>query len=489
MVKGHFIVLGDKTTCGGRVKDADARSRMNDRAHACEGDPVSCGVDGKTYKIVGGIPYMRSNGRLRAGTLDSSSGCPCRARLIASEFSASYGSVLSTSPHAARVATQQPAPAATGSPIAPRSSGFAPATEAATPAFSELPGLVCENLWRSYQQRAEAIVAPRGRLIADPKARNSAINAAYANLWLGDQRFQWAGLAAFASKQVGCGLLHAADSMEKIQQEYAAKRRRENAFRKKLSSLFNWRNDHEQQARARDLEQAQREYEQARRNNPTPSFIDYWNDEEHLSFVQKQLRHVYEMLAMGNTTLFLDVFPLHVFYKERGLKALEACLPSRKNIYGHAQFPVLWTVKQETLKFGVDHEQILQAFEAIEVDSIAESVRLLAEHEQVNILQPAMYNDMRLVMLLRGNHISYVTDFPSGAAQAIELTLASQCRRTDDGRTIGFGNNPLADLSDIQQRMPFVLNAAARFDQHLHNSNRYLIEQAIRDIAAGRGVR
>lgn len=53
--------------------------------------------------------------------------------------------------------------------------------------------------------RAEAIVAPGGILIADPKARNRAINAAYANLWLKDPRFQWAGLAAFASKQVGVG--------------------------------------------------------------------------------------------------------------------------------------------------------------------------------------------------------------------------------------------------------------------------------------------
>ena len=62
-------------------------------------------------------------------------------------------------------------------------------------------------------------MAPGGKLIADPKARNSAINAAYAQLWLDDPRFQWAGLAAFASKQVGCGLLHAADSIDKIQAE------------------------------------------------------------------------------------------------------------------------------------------------------------------------------------------------------------------------------------------------------------------------------
>jgi hypothetical protein len=195
------------------------------------------------------------------------------------------------------------------------------------------------------------------------------------------------------------------------------------------------------------------------------------------------------MLAMGNTTLFLDVFPLHAFYKERGLKALETCLPSRKNIYGHVQNPVLWPVGQEKLKFGTDYDEILQAFEAIEAGNIAKSVERLAVHEQRNILQPAMYSDPLLVRLLRGNHLSYVIGLPSGVAQAIELTLASQCRRVDDGRTVGFSNNLMADLSDINQRMPFVLKAAAQFDELLHTRDRHQIEQAIEDIAAGRGVR
>jgi hypothetical protein len=73
--------------------------------------------------------------------------------------------------------------------------------------------------------------------------------------------------------------------------------------------------------------------------------------------------------------------------------------------------------------------------------------------------------------------------------QAIELTLASQCQRIEDGRTIGFGSNPLADLSDVEQRMAFVLRAAARFDEMLHDNNRSALEQSIKDIAAGEGVR
>jgi hypothetical protein len=63
----------------------------------------------------------------------------------------------------------------------------------------------------------------------------------------------------------------------------------------------------------------------------------------------------------------------------------------------------------------------------------------------------------------------------------------TQC--LDDGRTISFGSNLMADLSDILQCMAFVLKAAARFNELLQHPDRYLIEQAIRDIAVGRGVR
>lgn len=487
MAIGYYIRQGDKTTCGGTVLDAEPCITMFGENHARDGDRVSCGITGKTYAIAGGISHMRSKGRFLAGTLDSLSSCPCRAELIPSLKTATYSSREAVAPQGTRAAAQPATPASRNDPPVPRPSSHAPARTAPSPSFSELPGLVCQNLWRGYQQRAEAIVAPGGVLIADPKARNRAINAAYAQLWLEDQRFQWAGLAAFASKQVGCGLLHAADSIEKIQGQHEAGLRRDDAFVKKLLGLFSWDSKREQQAKARDLEQAQRDYEQARSNNPLPSGIRHKGDS--LSFVQKQLQFVHDMLALGNTTLFLDVFPLHAFYKERGLWSLEKCLPSRKDIYGHGQLPVLWPVEHEKLAFGINYKEILQAFEAIDAGNIADSVVHLAWHEQRNIQQPSMYSDQWLVKLLFGNHLAYVTDIPSGAAAAVELTLASQCLPSADGRTVGFSNDYVANLADIDQRMPFVLKAAAQFDELLGRSDRHLIEQAILDIASGRGVR
>ncbi|WP_143497323.1 hypothetical protein [Pseudomonas sp. Irchel s3h17] len=55
----------------------------------------------------------------------------------------------------------------------------------------------------------------------------------------------------------------------------------------------------------------------------------------------------------------------------------------------------------------------------------------------------------------------------------------------DDGHAIGLDNNLMTNLSDLHQRMPFVLKATAPFDELLHDGNRYQIEQALRDIAAG----
>ncbi|WP_345894178.1 DUF2515 family protein [Pseudomonas emilianonis] len=302
-----------------------------------------------------------------------------------------------------------------------------------------------------------------------------------------DQRFQWAGLAAFASKQVGCGLLHAAQSIERIQAEYEAAEQLRRSARKGVWGLFS-AEERERQAKLREYERRLRDHEQASRNNPMPD-VDWRREGEPLSSVQQLYQHVYEMMAMGNTTLFLDVFPLHAFYKEQGLGLLETCLSARQNIFEDGLQRVLWPVGQDKLRFGGDYPEILHAFKAIDDGDIAKSVEHLADHEQRNILQPTMYGDPKLVALLRSNHLSYVTGIPSGIAQAIELTLANQCSTADDGRTIDFSNNPFANLADIDQRMAFVLKAAARFHTLLNSTERYRIELELEDIAESRGGR
>jgi hypothetical protein len=308
--------------------------------------------------------------------------------------------------------------------------------------------LTPECLWRAYQKEAEDIVAPGGKLIADPLLRNKAINAAYARLWLNDNRFQWAGLAAFASKQVGCGLVHAREGEK-------------NANTVKKGALgFLFRQPWVTVVVGGGAAAAEREY-----------------------------RYMLERLAFGNTSLFLDVFPLHAFYKKRGWKEFEQCLPARKNIYGNPQFPILWP-PGDKLTFGEKFPEILQAFEAIEAGDIPESVKFLARHEQVNILQPLMYEDMEFQALLRANQAVVATNIPNGLVQSVELTLSNQCRPLNDERTVGFNDSATANLADVEERMAFVLRAAKQFDALLRQPpHRAQIQEGLQEIARGIGVR
>jgi hypothetical protein len=281
---------------------------------------------------------------------------------------------------------------------------------------------------------------------------------------------------------VGCGLLHAANTNEVIQAERDARQRLIDSNSESNPGFLGAYIPKEMD------QQALEDYQNARGNNPVP-LSGLSLGAEPSSLMQQQFQHVYEMMALGNTTLFLDIFPLHAFYKKRGLEELRTCLKEREGIYGHPKFPVLWPVGKEKLKFGELRAQILEGFTAIEKGNIALSVKSFAVHEQRNILQPTIYEDQQLKLLLRGNHASYVTGFPSGVAQAIELTLASQCQPVEDGRTLEFSSNPFADLSDYNQRIAFVMRAAARFDEMLGDGNRRLLEQSIKDIAEGSGVR
>ncbi|MFJ4375142.1 PAAR domain-containing protein [Pseudomonas japonica] len=88
--KGFFLRQGDKTSCGGLITGSDTQILMYGIAHARQGDAVTCGVTGKSYTIQGGVWWITSNGVPVAGTLDSVSGCPCRARLYHTHTHSTY---------------------------------------------------------------------------------------------------------------------------------------------------------------------------------------------------------------------------------------------------------------------------------------------------------------------------------------------------------------------------------------------------------------
>jgi hypothetical protein len=293
----------------------------------------------------------------------------------------------------------------------------------------------CVDWWRYFQGQAEAIVAA-----GDPIARNRRINAAYANLWLEDRRFQWAGLAAFASKQVGCGLLNAADLINKSTRNSVSEFR--STVRLGAAGLMS--------------------------PYPAQAAMD--------AVTGEGAGKVYQMLAKGNMSLFLDVWPLHMFYKKFGLQRFLRCLPERQEL----RKSVLWPI-EGSVRFAVPRAEVQQGFQAIDSGNVAESVRLLALHEQINILQPAMYNDPEFSLLMRANQFAWALNIPTGSAQEMQLALADQCTVSGaNARIERFSREPLANLADPGQRMAFVLRAAQRFDQLLHDPlQKYDVENSI----------
>jgi hypothetical protein len=106
------------------------------------------------------------------------------------------------------------------------------------------------------------MIAPAGD---DHRERNHIITGAYADLYHRNKSFAWAGLAAYASKQVGCAMDHA----QKV------KRESYNPLAKDMAEYTN------------------------------------------------------EMLGKGNKELFLDIYPMHRFYEEQGFDRMKECAAER----------------------------------------------------------------------------------------------------------------------------------------------------------------
>jgi hypothetical protein len=313
-----------------------------------------------------------------------------------------------------------------------------PAAEAR--AAVEMEILTAEHLWETFQEEAEDLIKVNGEFIKDDTERNRRINAAYAKLWLADNRFQWAGLAAFASKQVGCGLLHARQLSEKNKDE--------------LRSVVNWSGSSTEAAGMSAM----------------PTMIRNGAD------------YMYERLGFGNMHLFLDIYPLHRFYMERGPTEFESYLTKRQAIAEKVE----WRAKKY-LKFGRPFKEIRNGFQSIGDGNLARSVEAMALHEQVNVLQAIMYNDPDMQGALAKNQFAWAIGFPSGVYMEIQLTLSAQCK-AKDGWTSYFPSLNTAKLWVVEERMKFVNKAAKRFDELLRGSERPYVEESLRRIAAGGGV-
>jgi hypothetical protein len=295
-------------------------------------------------------------------------------------------------------------------------------------------------LWLRCQQEAEAIVAPTGELIADRALRNQRISAAYASLWLRNNRFQWAALAAFASKQVGCGMLNAVQIMDRSEDRIGADRE--------------------------------------------PDGFDWLFQKMLPAVVHVGAGYLRGRASLGNMAVFLDIYPLHRFYELRGLEAFKAGLNERQSIKDQAR----WPVKDEILPFAKIFRQIADGFTLVERNDLLGSVRQLAYHEQVNVLQPVMYDDTLMRLALDANQLAWASDMPGADFNEIQVTLAAQCAAKPSPVTAWFSNATDAHLYSPLQRMEFVYRAAEQFDRLVSGKERPEVERALEAICEGHGV-
>jgi hypothetical protein len=168
----------------------------------------------------------------------------------------------------------------------------------------------------------------------------------------------------------------------------------------------------------------------------------------------------------------------------RGLDGLRNCLRERKNI----KDLVFWPEEAKMrLDFGLFFDEILAGFRQIDQGEIQQSVRTLANHEQLNILQKVIYDDPVTRKALDANQFAWATKLPTGDYAEIQLTLSAQCS-AKPGWTQWFSRSMDVHLWNPSDRMKFVFRAAEEFDRLLKGSQRAEVERSIREIYMGGGV-
>jgi hypothetical protein len=224
-----------------------------------------------------------------------------------------------------------------------------------------LPGTAdCKALWAKYD--AEAFNIIKG-VDHNHRLRNHVIVGAWSDAYLDNREFHWMGMAAYASKQVGCGM---------------------------------------------DSALAQRDMGQDLRS--TPWWVPGGQTARDLGTAQAAgAQYTYNALGDTNREVFLDAYPMHRFYAEQGFAKLQACASARPGM------------SQEALK-GFEY---LERFkETGDRKWLTKSSEQLLLHEQIKVIQPLAYDRFMMRRILDTQRVAggRVPGIP-----AMQLTLTTAC--------------------------------------------------------------
>lgn len=92
-LEGYFLFQGDRTVCGGKIITGAEDTEFFGRPQARELDKVTCGKHPGIYRICGGMGDIYEVGgvnRQLAGSIESYSSCPCRAKFIPQDLNNIY---------------------------------------------------------------------------------------------------------------------------------------------------------------------------------------------------------------------------------------------------------------------------------------------------------------------------------------------------------------------------------------------------------------
>lgn len=237
---------------------------------------------------------------------------------------------------------------------------------------------------------------------ADLVARNRRVTAAYARLYQADDRFQWAGAAAFASKQVGCGMQDA----------------------RKLAGGARW--------------------------DPRTT----------------QAAHAERMLGKGNGAVFADIFPTHRFYQRHGSGGLATCGTDRPG------GPVPLSLTEAFRRLDDPTEANMRA-----------SAQLIIEHEQTDILQPAVFDDAEFARTLWLSQTAVNTAGADTAAafgaRPVNVVMSAACSGATSFDFTG------SDPADPTQRLPYARAVVDAFNNAVAGPARAGVDEELTKLGTG----
>lgn len=268
----------------------------------------------------------------------------------------------------------------------------------------------CRALWAKYDQEARDIIAPGDH---DGRERNHIINGAYSSLYLKNRDLKWAGLAGYASKQVGCAMDH-------------AKRIANDPYKPWAHDIANYTS---------------------------------------------------EKLGEGNRTLFLDIYPMHRFFDEQGWDKFKECAGERRPPVPAAALDGFGALdkynKTKNEKYLKEHVRAIAYHEQVNIlqrdiynDTAMREILDLNEGNIANIPSNALearisgWLDAPTKTIPIGFNprgpLQPVTEFLG--AKAADVVMSDQCSDPTGKKTIPFKEGRSGNLYDIDQRLDWIMN-------------------------------